>query len=140
MKWNESHLPIVMEDEGLFRAIVPGTMKELMAYLCLDRQLPEEHVEKYVHNKNNPDCITYECPDLEPILGPTYGCLVYQEQVMRILQVLGGFSPEQSDLCRRALSKKQRSVIDRMRKQFVEGATSTVPGYFTKRIDEDMTN
>lgn len=137
MKCHKYHPPIVMEDEGLFRAIMPKTMNELMAYLCLDRRLPEELVERYVHNKNNPDCITYECPDLEPILDYTYGCLVYQEQVMWILQVLGGFSPEQSDLCRRALSKKQSSITEGMRKQFVEGATSTVPGYFANRIDED---
>ena len=137
MKWHEFYPFIVMEDEGLFKAIQPKTMNELMAFLCLDRRLPEEVVERYVHNKNNPDSITYECPDLEPILEPTYGCLVYQEQVMRILQVLGEFSPEQSDFCRRALSKKQSSVIDRMKKQFAEGAISTVPGYFTNLIDED---
>lgn len=125
------------KDEELFRAIMPRTMNELIAYLCLDRRLPKEFVEKYIHNKNKPDSITYECPDLEPILDSTYGCLVYQEQVMQILQVLGGFSPEQSDFCLRALSKRQRSVTDEMRKQFVEGATSTVPGYFANRIDEN---
>ena len=84
--------------------------------------------------------IKYECPDLEPILRPTCGCLIYQEQIMWILQVLGGFSTDQSDICRRALAKKQYSVIDKMRRQFVEGAVSTVSGYFTNRIYEDEAN
>ncbi len=127
-------------NKELFAAIKPESFDELMALISLDRPLPEEHIEQYVHNKRNPQNISYECPDLESLLGSTYGCLIYQEQIMWILQILGGFTPEESDFGRRALSKKQQPVINIMREQFVDGATATIPGYFKSGITEDVAN
>ncbi len=87
--------------------------------------MSEEHVGKYLYNIKNTQNITYECPELEPILSTTYGCVIYQEQIMRILQEIGGFSPEKSDLCRRDLSKRKQSTLGEMREEFAYGATSS---------------
>ena len=120
--WHEYHEPLVTEDAVLFETIWPKTMDELMAAISLDRFLPEEHVGKYLHNIKNQQLITYECSELEPILRTTYGCVIYQEQVMRILQDIGGFSPEKSDLCRRLLSKRHHLAVEDYRVDFVNGA------------------
>ncbi|WP_044934419.1 hypothetical protein [Pseudobutyrivibrio sp. LB2011] len=120
--WHEYHEPLVTEDVTLFETIRPKTMDELMAAISLDRFLPEEHVVKYLHNIKNQQFITYECSELEPILLTTYGCVIYQEQVMRILQDIGGFSPEKSDLCRRLLSKRHHLAVEDMRVDFMNGA------------------
>ncbi len=137
--WHYYHPPIVMEDEKLFRAIMPKSKKELMAFLCQDRRLPEEIVERYLYNKNNPARITYECLELEPILSESCGCVIYQEQIMQILQDLAGFSPEQSDLCRRALSKRAQDETEEYRKWFVEGSIeNNIPGCVAKGISEDV--
>ncbi len=124
-KWHEYHDPMVAENTVLFETIRPKNMDELMAAIALDRPLPEEHVWKYLHNIKNPQNITYECQELEAILATTYGCVIYQEQIMRILQDIGGFSPEKSDLCRRDLSKRKQSTIGEMREDFVYGATTS---------------
>ncbi|SEL07233.1 DNA polymerase III alpha subunit [Pseudobutyrivibrio ruminis] len=120
--WHEYHVPLVTEDAVLFETIWPKTMDELMAAISLDRCLPEEHVGKYLHNIKNQQLITYECSELEPILHTTYGCVIYQEQVMLILQDIGGFSPEKSDLCRRLLSKRHHLAVEDYRVDFVNGA------------------
>ncbi len=124
-KWHEYHEPLVAKNADLYEAIRPKNMDELMAAIALDRPLPEEHVGKYLHNIKNPQNITYECQVLEAILATTYGCVIYQEQLMRILQDIGGFSPEKSDLCRRDLSKRMQSTLEEWREDFVNGATSS---------------
>ena len=134
------HNDKVVLEQFLICEIKPGSMDELMALISLDRPLPKEYVASYLHNKADPQSISYECPDMEFILGSTYGCLIYQEQVMWILQALGGFSPDQSDLCRRDLSKREYCFNSERRRQFVEGAVATGHGIFTTRIDEDTAN
>ncbi|ADL36494.1 DNA polymerase III-associated protein (plasmid) [Butyrivibrio proteoclasticus B316] len=124
-KWHEYHEPLVAGNAALYEVIRPKNMDELMAAITLDRPLSEEHIEKYLRNIKNSQYITYECPELETILSTTYGCVIYQEQIMRILQDLGGFSPEKSDLCRRDLSKRKQFTIGEMREEFVYGATSS---------------
>ena len=122
------------KDTALYEAISPKNMDDLMAAITLDRPLPEEYVGKYLCNIKNPQYINYECSELAPILSTTYGCVIYQEQVMRILQDIGGFSTEKSDLCRRDLSKRKSSTIGNMREDFVYGAISS------KTIGADTAN
>ena len=88
-----------------------------------------DFIPKYIKGKNHPETITYDCPQLEEILEPTYGCIVYQEQVMQIVRSLGGYTLGRSDLVRRAMSKKKASVMEQERKNFVYGNPQEgVPG------------
>ncbi|MBP5298714.1 MAG: DNA polymerase III subunit alpha, partial [Lachnospiraceae bacterium] len=98
-----------------------------------------DFIPKYIKGKNNHEDITYLCPELEPILSPTYGCIVYQEQVMQIVRDLGGYTLGRSDLVRRAMSKKKQHVMEVERENFVHGnAEENVPGCVSKGIDEKV--
>ena len=89
--------------------------------MALYRPGPMESIPKFVENKFNPGKVTYKTPLLEPILKVTYGCIVYQEQVIEIFRTLGGYSMGQADNIRRAISKKKQKIIDAERKTFVYG-------------------
>ena len=98
-----------------------------------------DFIPKYIKGKNNHDEITYSCPELEPILSPTYGCIVYQEQVMQIVRDLGGYTMGRSDLVRRAMSKKKQSVMEKERANFVYGNPEEgVPGCVARGIPEKV--
>ena len=100
-----------------------------------------DFIPQYIKGKNATDTITYDCPQLEPILKPTYGCIVYQEQVMQIVRDLGGYTLGRSDLVRRAMSKKKQSVMEKERKNFVYGNEEEgVPGCVSKGISESVAN
>ena len=96
-----------------------------------------DFIPKYIQGKNHPDAVTYACPQLEPILKPTYGCIVYQEQVMQIVRDLAGYTLGRSDLVRRAMSKKKQSVMEKERANFIYGnPEENVPGCIANGIDE----
>ena len=100
-----------------------------------------DFIPAYIRGKNNPESVTYDCPQLEPILAPTYGCIVYQEQVMQIVRDLAGYTLGRSDLVRRAMSKKKVSVMEKERKNFVYGNPEEgVPGCISNGIDEKTAN
>lgn len=106
---------------NFMRELKPDSLEDIIAGISLFRPGPMDFIPKYISGKNDPDSITYECPQLEHILAPTYGCIVYQEQVMQIVRDLGGFSYGRSDLLRRAMSKKKLKVMEEERKNFVYG-------------------
>ena len=96
---------------------------------------------QYIRGKNNPESIHYDCPQLKPILEPTYGCIVYQEQVMQIVRDLAGYTLGRSDLVRRAMSKKKAAVMEKERRNFVYGNPEEgVPGCIARGIDEQTAN
>ena len=100
-----------------------------------------DFIPQYIRGKNNPENITYDCPQLEPILKATYGCIVYQEQVMQIVRSLGGYTLGRSDLVRRAMSKKKASVMEKERRNFVYGNEEEgVPGCVNRGIREKTAN
>jgi DNA polymerase-3 subunit alpha len=100
-----------------------------------------DFIPKYIEGKNNPDNIVYECPQLEPILASTYGCIVYQEQVMQIVRDLAGYSYGRSDLVRRAMAKKKESVMIKERNNFVYGNKEEgIPGCVSRGIPEAVAN
>ena len=114
-------------------------MEDLIARISMDRPGLEERCSTYIENKNNPENINYECKELEPILAPTYGCIVYQEQIMQILNSLGGFSPEQSDSVRRGMSKRKLSFNVEERHTFIFGNKEKgIPGCIANGIGEDV--
>ncbi|MEG2440814.1 MAG: DNA polymerase III subunit alpha [Acetivibrio sp.] len=138
--------------EGIFQLESAGMknfMKELkaecledvIAGISLYRPGPMDFIPKYIKGKNNRDSITYDCPELEPILSPTYGCIVYQEQVMQIVRDLAGYSYGRSDLVRRAMSKKKASVMEKERHNFVYGnPEEQVKGCIANGISETIAN
>ena len=96
---------------------------------------------KYIKGKQNQDSIQYTCPELEEILAPTYGCIVYQEQVMQIVMRLAGYTLGRSDLVRRAMSKKKGEVMARERQNFVYGNEEEgVEGCIRRGIPEETAN
>ena len=96
-----------------------------------------DFIPQYIEGKNNPEKVVYDCPQLEAILKPTYGCIVYQEQVMQIVRDLAGYSLGRSDLVRRAMSKKKASVMEKERKNFIFGNEEEgVRGCVNNGIDE----
>ena len=113
-----------LESEGMknfMKELKPTCIEDVIAGISLYRPGPMDFIPKYIQGKNNVDSIVYDCPQLEPILAPTYGCIVYQEQVMQIVRDLAGYSYGRSDLVRRAMSKKKASVMEEERKNFVYG-------------------
>ena len=107
--------------KSFMKELKPQNLEDIIAGISLYRPGPMDFIPKYIKGKNNHDEITYSCPELEPILSPTYGCIVYQEQVIRIFQELGGFSLGQADMVRRAISKKKAKEIEKERQAFVYG-------------------
>ena len=115
--------------KNFMKELKPGNLEDIIAGLSLYRPGPMDFIPQYIKGKNNPDLVTYETPQLEPILAPTYGCIVYQEQVMQIVRDLGGYTMGRSDLVRRAMSKKKAYVMEKERANFVHGnAEEGVPG------------
>ena len=116
-----------MESTGITSvctAIRPQTIEDITAIIALYRPGPMDSIPKFIESKNNPEKIRYKHPLLEPILDVTYGCIVYQEQVIEIFRRLGGFSLGQADMIRRAMSKKKQSEIDKERDSFINGDQS----------------
>ena len=99
----------------------PSCFEDIVAGISLYRPGPMDSIPKYIENKKNPEKVKYVDPHLEPILNVTYGCMVYQEQVMQIVRELGGYSFGRSDLVRRAMSKKKMSVMLEEKKYFIHG-------------------
>ena len=115
--------------KNFMKELKPQNLEDIIAGVSLYRPGPMDFIPQYVKGKNSGDEVTYLCPQLEPILSPTYGCIVYQEQVMQIVRDLGGYSLGRSDLVRRAMSKKKQSVMEKERANFVNGNTEEgVPG------------
>ena len=123
--------------KSFMKELRPQNLEDVIAGISLYRPGPMDFIPKYIKGKNNHEDVVYSCPQLEPILSPTYGCIVYQEQVMQIVRDLGGYSLGRSDLVRRAMSKKKQSVMEKERANFVYGnAQEGVPGCISKGIGE----
>ncbi len=127
--------------KSFMKELKPENLEDIIAGIALYRPGPMDFIPKYLKGKNNKNDITYDCPQLEPILKPTYGCIVYQEQVMQIVRDLAGYTLGRSDLLRRAMSKKKASVMEKERKNFVYGnAEEGVPGCINNGISEETAN
>ena len=107
--------------KSFMKELKPQSLEDLIAGISLYRPGPMDFIPRYIAGKNNRDSISYDCPQLEPILSPTYGCIVYQEQVMQIVRELGGYTMGRSDLVRRAMSKKKQHVMEVERDIFIHG-------------------
>ena len=133
-----------LESAGMktfMKELKPQSLEDVIAGISLYRPGPMEFIPAYIKGKDHPESITYDCPELEPILAPTYGCIVYQEQVMQIVRDLAGYTWGRSDLVRRAMSKKKGKVMEQERKNFVYGnPEENVPGCIARGIDEKVAN
>ena len=133
-----------LESAGMtqfMKELQPSSLEDIIAGISLYRPGPMDSIPKYIRNKNNPDQVTYEHPLLEKILDVTYGCIVYQEQVMQIVRELGGYSYGRSDLVRRAMSKKKHDIMQKERENFIYGITDdagnvVVKGAVRNGVDE----
>lgn len=127
--------------KSFMKELKPHSLEDIIAGISLYRPGPMDFIPQYVKGKNQSDVITYDCPQLEPILAPTYGCIVYQEQVMQIVRDLAGYTLGRSDLLRRAMSKKKGDVMQKERQNFVYGNEAEgVPGCVKNGIDEKTAN
>ena len=130
-----------MESAGMTGVCVglkPQTIEDITAIIALYRPGPMDSIPRFIACKQNPGKITYKHPALKPILSNTYGCIVYQEQVLQIFQQLAGYSLGQADMVRRAMSKKKRKEIERERQFFIYGDPSRgIAGCITNGIPED---
>ncbi|GFI11564.1 DNA polymerase III subunit alpha [Lachnospiraceae bacterium] len=123
--------------KSFMKELKPKNLEDVIAGIALYRPGPMDFIPQYIRGKDHPETITYDCPELEEILEPTYGCIVYQEQVMQIVQRLAGYTLGRSDLVRRAMSKKKASVMEKERQNFVYGNPEEgVPGCISKGIPE----
>lgn len=133
-----------LESEGMknfMKELKPTCIEDIIAGISLYRPGPMDFIPQYIEGKNEQDKVTYDTPLLEPILKPTYGCIVYQEQVMQIVRNLAGYSYGRSDLVRRAMSKKKTSVMEKERKNFVYGNEEEgVKGCVNNGISEIVAN
>lgn len=133
-----------LESAGMtsfMKELKPECIEDIIAGLALYRPGPMDFIPRYIKGKNNKNSVTYECPELRPILESTYGCIVYQEQVMQIVQQLAGYTLGRADLVRRAMSKKKQAVMLRERQNFVYGNESeNVKGCINNGIDEKTAN
>ena len=127
--------------KSFMRELKPGNLEDIIAGISLYRPGPMDFIPKYIKGKNNKESIRYSCPELEEILEPTYGCIVYQEQVMQIVMKLAGYTLGRSDLVRRAMSKKKADVMAKERANFVYGNEEEgVEGCIKRGIPEDVAN
>ena len=127
--------------KSFMKELKPRSLEDIIAGIALYRPGPMDFIPQYIRGKNNSDSITYDCPELAPILEETYGCIVYQEQVMQIVRELGGYTLGRSDLVRRAMSKKKTAVMEKERQNFVYGNEEEgVPGCVSKGINEKIAN
>ena len=133
-----------LESSGMksfMKELKPESLEDIIAGISLYRPGPMDFIPKYLKGKNDRNSITYECVQLEPNLNPTYGCIVYQEQVMQIVRDLAGYTMGRSDLVRRAMSKKKTSVMEKERQNFVYGnVQEDVAGCISNGIDEKTAN
>ena len=127
--------------KNFMKELQPHSLEDVIAGISLYRPGPMDFIPQYIRGKNDRSSITYDCPQLEPILAPTYCCIVYQEQVMQIVRDLAGYTLGRSDLLRRAMSKKKAAVMEKERNTFVYGDEETgVPGCIKNGIDEQTAN
>lgn len=133
-----------LESPGMtsfMKKLRPDNIEDIIAGISLYRPGPMEFIDDYINGKRNAAAIEYDCEELVPILKSTYGCIVYQEQVMQIVRDLAGYSYGQSDLLRRAMSKKKDSVMKEERKNFVYGDESKgIPGCVANGVSEQVAN
>lgn len=137
-----------LESAGMtqfMKELQPNSLEDIIAGISLYRPGPMDQIPRYIRNKNNPREIKYHHPLLENILNVTYGCMVYQEQVMQIVRELAGYSYGRSDLVRRAMSKKKVSVMEQERKNFIYGindeeGNEVVRGAVRNGVDEFTAN
>ena len=129
-----------LESQGMTGVCVgmkAGSIEDITAIVALYRPGPMDSIPKFIENKLNHKKVTYKCPQLEPILKVTYGCIVYQEQVIEIFRSLGGYTMGQADNIRRAISKKKMKIIEEERKVFVYGdPAKNIPGCVANGISE----
>ena len=127
--------------KNFMKELKPQSLEDIIAGISLYRPGPMDFIPQYIRGKNHPETITYDCPELESILEPTYGCIVYQEQVMQIVQKLAGYTLGRADLVRRAMSKKKAAVMQQERQNFVYGNEAEgVPGCISRGIPENVAN
>ncbi|MEE1086165.1 MAG: DNA polymerase III subunit alpha [Schaedlerella sp.] len=127
--------------KSFMKELKPHSLEDIIAGISLYRPGPMDFIPQYIKGKNDRNSITYDCPQLKPILAPTYGCIVYQEQVMQIVRDLAGYTLGRSDLLRRAMSKKKGDVMQKERQIFVYGDEENgVPGCIKNGIDEKIAN
>ncbi|MBO4799920.1 MAG: DNA polymerase III subunit alpha, partial [Lachnospiraceae bacterium] len=133
-----------LESAGMrsfMKELSPSSLEDVIAGIALYRPGPMDFIPAYIRGKNNSDSVKYDCPQLEPILAPTYGCIVYQEQVMQIVRDLAGYTMGRSDLVRRAMAKKKHKVMEEERKNFVFGnEEEKVAGCVNNGISEVVAN
>ena len=132
-----------LESPGMtsfMKELRPNNIEDIIAGISLYRPGPMDFIPKYIDGKNNPSHIKYTHPLLEPILRNTYGCIVYQEQVMQIVQELAGYSLGRSDMVRRAMSKKKADVMAKERENFINGLGDSVPGCVKNGIPANIAN
>ncbi|MFD3155746.1 DNA polymerase III subunit alpha [Haloimpatiens sp. FM7330] len=130
---------------SFMKELKPDSLEDIIAGISLYRPGPMSEIPNYLKNKRNPEDIKYITPELEHILNVTYGCIIYQEQVMQIVRDLAGYSMGRSDLVRRAMSKKKHDVMMQERKNFIYGiekqdGTIEVPGCLKNGINEEAAN
>ena len=127
--------------KSFMKELKPSSLEDIIAGISLYRPGPMDFIPKYIKGKQNQSSIVYDCPELEEILAPTYGCIVYQEQVMQIVMKLAGYDLGRSDLVRRAMSKKKADVMAKEREYFVYGNKElNVPGCIARGINERVAN
>ncbi len=127
--------------KSFMKELRPKSLEDIIAGIALYRPGPMDFIPQYIRGKNHPETIVYDCPQLKPILEPTYGCIVYQEQVMQIVRDLAGYTLGRSDILRRAMSKKKGDVMQKERQSFVYGnPQENVPGCIANGIDERTAN
>lgn len=137
-----------LESQGMtsfMKELQPNCLEDIIAGISLYRPGPMDQIPRYLKNKKAPDSISYLTPKLEPILNVTYGCMIYQEQVMQICRDLAGYSLGRSDLVRRAMSKKKKSIMDAERQNFIHGSVDEkgnilIPGAIRNGVSEDAAN
>ncbi len=127
--------------KSFMKELKPQSLEDVIAGIALYRPGPMDFIPQYIKGKDHPESITYDCPQLEPILASTYGCIVYQEQVMQIVRELAGYTLGRSDILRRAMSKKKGDVMQKERENFVYGNVEEgVPGCIANGINEKTAN
>ena len=130
-----------MESAGMqsfMQEMRPACLEDVIAAISLYRPGPMDQIPRYIHNKNHPEEVTYKHPMLENILNVTYGCMVYQEQVLEIVRTLAGYSLGRADLMRRTISKKKADQMLIERKNFIYGSDDgEIPGCIKNGIDEN---
>ncbi len=136
------------ESGGMKQVLIglrPETLEDLIAIISLYRPGPMDSIPRYIRNRHHPELITYKHPLLKDILDVTYGCIIYQEQVMQIFQKLAGFSLGRADLIRRAMAKKKHDVMEKERHNFIYGiveedGTVVCPGAVRNGVSAEIAN